>query len=278
MKVMEKLNNEKQSKTELQQENYSLQDEIVDLQTQLLRHREEIEELSSLYEAEKLQNCVLKEALQEEKDIFNKMTTSLDEERQRSKEVSMRDSDTIMDLRTALEVKKENVSRLGLDSPLLGKKSNNGSRRSLYGSRQSLPGHKSPSLLIPGVKIESEERIIDELLEERNRCDRLKECLEIEREKSARLAETTEAEVQELLEQVRQRDEQLVQASRRLEMTELEKTQLLRELENNKEKVEKLVTENKAIEYQQKRKRTPDKENLLYDAFYIEHLESKLEA
>ena len=101
--------------------------------------------------------------------------------------------------------------------------------------------------------------------------------MEIEREKSARLAETTEAEVQELLEQVRQRDEQVMQASRRLEITELEKSQLLRELENNKEKVDKLVTENKAMEYQQK-KRTPDKDNLLYDAFYIEDLESKLEA
>ena len=100
----------------------------------------------------------------------------------------------------------------------------------------------------------------------------------MERDKSAKLAETTEAEVQELLRQVKQRDDQLVQAGRRLEVTELEKTQLLRELENNKEKVDKLVKETKAMEYQQKRKRTPEKENLLYDAFYIEDLESKLEA
>ena len=74
---MEKLNCEKQSKLELQEEMYSLQDEIGSLQTQLLRHRDEIEELSSLYEAEKLQNCVLEEALQEEKDIFNKMIAML---------------------------------------------------------------------------------------------------------------------------------------------------------------------------------------------------------
>ena len=146
MNTLEKLNSEKQSKSELQEEIYSLGDEIGDLQTQLLRHRDEIEELSSLYNAEKLQNCVLEEALCEEKDNFNKIASSLDEERQRSREVSMRDSETIIDLRTALEVKKENVSRLGVDSPFLGKKSHNGSRLSLYGSRQSLPGHKYPAL------------------------------------------------------------------------------------------------------------------------------------
>ena len=277
LNAMEKLNTEKQSKNELQEEIFSLRDEIGDLQTQLLRHRDEIEELSSLYEAEKLQNCVLEEALHEEKDNFKKITSSLGEERHRSKEVSMRDSDTIMDLRTALEVKKENESRLGLDSPLFGKKSHNGSRLSLHGSRQSLPGHKSPACL-PGVRIESEEKMMDELLEERSRCDRLKECLELEREKSNRLADTTEAEVQELLEQVRQRDEELVQAGRMLEVTEMEKTRLLRELESNREKVNELVTEIKEIKFQQQKKNAPEVGNIPIDVFYLEDLESKLEA
>ena len=64
----------------------------------------------------------------------------------------------------------------------------------------------------------------------------------------------------------------------RLEVAELEKTQLLREVQNNKDKVEKLVNLNKTMECQQKKKRTPEKDNLLYDAFYVEDLESKLEA
>jgi len=278
LNVMEKLNSEKESKTELEEEIFSLREEIGDLQTQLMRHRDEIEELSSLYEAEKLQTCVLEEALQEEKENFKRITSSLDEERQRSREVSMRDSDTIIDLRTALEVKKENESRLGLDSPLFGKKSNNGSKLSLYGSRQSIPGHKSPIFAPGGGKPDNEDKIIDELLEERSRCDRLKECLEIEREKSGRLAETTEAEVQELLEQVRQRDEQVVQAGRRLEVTELEKSQLLRELENYKEKLNIQISENKDLVDKQNKMKTPENGKVCSDAFYIEDLESKLEA
>merc|ERR1719228_2927718 len=256
LKVMEKLNSEKESKTELEEEIFSLRDEITDLQTQLMRHRDEIEELTSLYEAEKMQNCVLEEALHEEKDNFKRITSSLDDERQRSREVSMRDSDTIMDLRTALEVKKENESRLGLDSPLFGKKSHNGSKLSLYGSRQSLPGHKSP-VCVP--KPEGEEKIMSELLEERSRCDRLKECLEIEREKSSRLAETTEVEVQELVEQVRQREEQLVQAGRRLELTEVEKTQLLRELDTTKETLNILETRNKELVNQKNKTNSPER-------------------
>ena len=260
MNLMEKLNSEKKSKSDQQEEIYSLHEEIGDLQTQLLRHRDEIEELSSLYEAEKLQNCVLEDALCAEKDNFNKIASSLDEERQRCREVSTRDSDTIMDLRTALEVQKENGSRLGLESPFLVKKSHNGSKLSLYGSRQSLPGHKSPALM-PEVRIESQDKIIDELLEERNRCDRLKECLEMERDKSAKLAETTEAEVQDFSRQVKQRDEQLVWCKQ----TEGWRLQSLRnpserEVQNFKEKVEKLNT---TIECQQKRKRTPEKDNLL---------------
>ena len=97
------------------------------------------------------------------------MVISLESERQRSRAVSTKDSDTILELRTALEVtlllppsfhlmddvcqvEKEQGSRLALDvySPHpggRGMKSGQGSRLSLYGSRGSLPGHKSPNLI-----------------------------------------------------------------------------------------------------------------------------------
>ena len=139
LNMMEKLNEEKQEKTELQEEIYILRDELCDLQTQLVRHKDEIEELTSLYEAEKLQTLVLEEALSGEKENFNKLTKSLNEERKRSNEASSRDSDTIMELRTALEIEKEKEARLGMESPYPGGvKSHRGSKQSLLGSRQSL--------------------------------------------------------------------------------------------------------------------------------------------
>ena len=139
LKMMEKLNEEKQGKTDFQEEIYILRDELCDLQTQLVRHKDEIEELTSLYEAEKLQTLVLEEALAGEKDNFNKLTKSLNEERKRSNETSSRDSDTIMELRTALEIEKEKEARLGVESPYPGgMKSHRGSKQSLLGSRQSL--------------------------------------------------------------------------------------------------------------------------------------------
>ena len=139
LNMMEKLNEEKQGKTELQEEIYILRDELCDLQTQLVRHKDEIEELTSLYEAEKLQTLVLEEALAGEKENFNKLTKSLNDERKRSNETSSRDSDTIMELRTALEIEKEKEARLGVESPYPGgMKSHRGSKQSLLGSRQSL--------------------------------------------------------------------------------------------------------------------------------------------
>ena len=139
LNMMGKLNEEKQSKSELQEDVFMLRDEVCDLQTQLVRHKDEIEELTSLYEAEKLQTLVLEEALVAEKENFNKLTKSLNEERKRSQEASARDSDTIMELRTALEIEKEKEARLGMESPYPGGlKSNKGSKQSLHGSRQSL--------------------------------------------------------------------------------------------------------------------------------------------
>ena len=77
-------------------------------------------------------------------------------------------------------------------------------------------------------------------LKERNRCDRLRECLELEREKNSKLADTSEGEVQELLEQIRERDEECEAARKRIELVEIEKTQLLHEIKHNNERLEKL--------------------------------------
>ena len=76
----------------------------------IIWHRDEIEELNSLYISEKDQNSTLESALAAEKQNFNKLISSLDKERIRSREVSIRDTDTIIELRTALEIEKEKVS------------------------------------------------------------------------------------------------------------------------------------------------------------------------
>lgn len=158
LNMMEKLNDEKQSKSDLQEEVFLLRDELCDLQTQVVRHKDEIEELTSLYESEKLQNLVMEEALAAEKENFNKLSKSLTEERKRSQEASARDSDTIMELRTALEIEKEKEARMGMESPYPGgggMKSHKGSKQSLGGSRQSLTH----------VQGQNQEKIYEELLQ-----------------------------------------------------------------------------------------------------------------
>ena len=54
-----------------------LREEVGSLQTQLLRHQEEIEELTALYESEKCQNSALEEAASAEKQNFNKVTSAV---------------------------------------------------------------------------------------------------------------------------------------------------------------------------------------------------------
>ena len=135
---MEKLNVEKECKADLKEEVSTMKEEIHSLQTQLLRHQEEIEEMTALYESEKNQTSVLEESLASEKRNFNQMAASLDAERQRSRDMSTRDSDTIIELRTALEVEKEQGSRLALNSPCPKSKSIHGSKLSLHGSRSVL--------------------------------------------------------------------------------------------------------------------------------------------
>ena len=89
---------------------------------------DELEELSSFYEAEKLQTLVLEEALQAEKENFNRLSLSLSEERKRAEEAAVRDSETILELRTALEIEKEKEGRLGVESSHPLARSNRGSK------------------------------------------------------------------------------------------------------------------------------------------------------
>ena len=60
---------------------------------------------STLYfQAEQSQSSILEKALATEKDNFHRLKVTLDTERIRSREAIDRDNDTILDLRTALEV------------------------------------------------------------------------------------------------------------------------------------------------------------------------------
>ena len=76
-------------------------------------------------------------------------------------------------------------------------------------------------------------------------------------------------EVQELLEQIRERDEENEVTRKRLETLELEKTQLLRELEHNNERIEKLE-KNKTNE------KLIKGEIFVNDETYVQDLEDKL--
>jgi len=251
---------------------------VGDLHTQLLRHQEELEELNALYESEKSQNAALEEAVTAEKENFNKMVSSLDSERQRSRAVSTKDSDTIMELRTALEVEKEHGSRMAMEahSPHPGRlKSAQGSRLSIYGSRNSLPGYKSPAL-IPEVMVEKAdltEGLMAELDEERSRCDRLKECLEIERGEREEMEASLGAEVQRLELQLGSQDGQLEQATHRLSTAEVERAQLLREADVSNEEVARMS----ALLEEKKREQNAPKVTAV-DVFYVKDLESQIES
>ena len=56
------------------------------------------------FQAEQSQSSILEKALATEKDNFHRLKVTLDTERIRSREAIDRDNDTILDLRTALEV------------------------------------------------------------------------------------------------------------------------------------------------------------------------------
>ena len=58
------------------------------------------------FQAEQSQSNILEKALVTEKDNFHRLKVTLDNERIRSRDAIDRDNDTILDLRTALEVKK----------------------------------------------------------------------------------------------------------------------------------------------------------------------------
>ena len=57
------------------------------------------------FQAEQSQSNILEKALVTEKDNFHRLKVTLDNERIRSRDAIDRDNDTILDLRTALEVR-----------------------------------------------------------------------------------------------------------------------------------------------------------------------------
>ena len=61
---------------------------------------------SYFLQAEQTQANILETSLANEKDNFHRLKVALDTERIRSREAIDRDNDTILDLRTALEVRK----------------------------------------------------------------------------------------------------------------------------------------------------------------------------
>ena len=278
LSLMEKLEVEKADKLELELQLDKLQDEIRELETELIRHRDEIEELTALYHSEKEQNRTLEEVLGFEKQNLIKLNASLDKERQRSREVSIRDTDTILELRTALEVEKEKGSRLTLYSPQLGIKS-------LYGSsRHSLPGFRSPGGL-PEISVDNllldteKEDILSDLEDERERCDKLKECLEIERERYSQLEQSTQIELNEIMKQVSESQETALQFKKKYEDTELYNTELVQQIETSQETIQNLSQELENMELKLQRKQSGEVNgNQKYDAFYMEDLEAKVEA
>ena len=58
-----------------------------------------------VFQAEQSQSNILEKALVTEKDNFHRLKVTLDNERIRSRDAIDRDNDTILDLRTALEVR-----------------------------------------------------------------------------------------------------------------------------------------------------------------------------
>ena len=278
LSLMEKLEVEKTDKLELELQLDKLQDEMRELETQLIRHRDEIEELTALYHSEKEQNRTLEEVLGFEKQNLIKLNASLDKERQRSREVSIRDTDTILELRTALEVEKEKGSRLTLYSPQLGIKS-------LYGSsRHSLPGFRSPGGL-PEISVDNllldteKEDILSDLEDERERCDKLKECLEIERERYSQLEQSTQIELNEIMNQVSESQETALKFKKKYENAELYNAELVQQIETSQETVQNLSQELENMELKLQRKQSGEVNgNQKYDAFYMEDLEAKVEA
>jgi len=108
-----------------------------------------------------------------------------------------------------------------------------------------------------------------ELEEERSRCDRLKECLEIERSEREGVETGLGAEVERLKVALAARDNQLEQLGRRLGLAEVEKVQLARDAEAAREQAARL----EVIMMEQREASQPP-----VDAFLVEELESKLEA
>lgn len=175
---MEKHNHERDSRQLLQAEMAELKQEMQALETIVEREKEERIQLKSLYEAERSQSDVLEDALQMERDHFRKLKQTLELERSRAKAASDRDAETIIDLRTSLEVERE--------------------RSSMHSSAAAIPPNCSPFMSrhnkAPMGAFEESHAMQNlilkfqhEIKEERDRVDALKCCLEQERERSEML-------------------------------------------------------------------------------------------
>ncbi len=84
-----------------------LQAEMDELKRELRWREEEKAELDKTAEEDRRQTRLLQEAVRCEAENYRKLKATLADERQRSKSASDRDSDTILELRTALEVERE---------------------------------------------------------------------------------------------------------------------------------------------------------------------------
>ncbi|TRY80064.1 hypothetical protein TCAL_06003 [Tigriopus californicus] len=176
---MEKHNHERDSRQLLQAEMAELKQEMQALETIVEREKEERIQLKSLYEAERSQSDVLEDALQMERDHFRKLKQTLELERSRAKAASDRDAETIIDLRTSLEVERE--------------------RSSIHSNAAAIPPNCSPFMSrhhnkAPMAALEESHAMQNlilkfqhEIKEERDRVDALKCCLEQERERSEML-------------------------------------------------------------------------------------------
>ena len=220
---MEKHNRERDSRQLLGAEMDEMRRDLGVMAARIERDGEEKAQISALYETERNQSRVLEEALNGERENFRKLKQTLDLERSRAKAASERDAETIIELRTTLEMEREK-QQLNLGP--------NGAHGMKLGSAVStLIAEHGPELVISKLQ--------HELREERDRVDALKCCLEQERDRSEKLMSASQlgpvppGGAGEQASQFHQ--EWLVFHQRRMDALELEKAQLFKELSRQRQ-------------------------------------------
>jgi len=107
----------KQNMRKSKEEGEKMRERVELLSNSVQQQKDEICQLSTLYKTERDATLALQKALSSEKENFNRLMSSLKNERLRSKQAGERDSDTIIDLRTALEVERELRAETGHSNP-----------------------------------------------------------------------------------------------------------------------------------------------------------------